>query len=492
MQLSKRENHLIEVLMKNNMMLTAHQLAKISGVSTKTIYRMVKKINEESTEGDIIISEIGKGFRLDYDKYLHLNTANKMATKEKESLIRRNNILLKLLFKAPHSVKVHDLFDSYFVSEAVIFKDIKKIETFLTNYHLKLYRKDGSLAVKGLERDIRKAVNYLIEGRELTDETFLTDFQNISAYDIDFLTSLLRDIENQLGTTISYPYNVNIFSHLYILMKRNREGSIENQEDITLDSEEEQLIKNYQTIFEVSKGVINRVSNYLCIELEEIETFYLFNYLISSRLENFNEYSAKGNEKSKEVTNFLMKEMSKVLGSVTMEAEYKEDLLSHITPLLYRLSNEIFIKNDLIQDIQLEYSEMFKLVEKATRKAEKVFHLPQVSIDEIGFLVLYFVKYKEMRKIKKRVLIMCSSGVGTSELLKAKVKKAFPEIEIVDVISSKRFIKNIEKYQDIDLILTTVHLHKDFGVPSLLVNAIFTKQDEERTKNMLQGGNYYE
>ncbi|MDN6347571.1 MAG: helix-turn-helix domain-containing protein, partial [Tetragenococcus koreensis] len=108
MQLSKRENYLIEILMKNNMMLTAHQLAEISSVSTKTIYRTVKKINEESAEGDIIISEIGKGFRLDYDKYLHLNTENKMTTKEKESLVRRNNIILKLLFKAPNSIRIND------------------------------------------------------------------------------------------------------------------------------------------------------------------------------------------------------------------------------------------------------------------------------------------------------------------------------------------------------------------------------------------------
>ncbi|MCF1627714.1 BglG family transcription antiterminator [Tetragenococcus koreensis] len=485
MQLSKRENYLIEILMKNNMMLTAHQLAEISSVSTKTIYRTVKKINEESAEGDIIISEIGKGFRLDYDKYLHLNTENKMTTKEKESLVRRNNIILKLLFKAPNSIRINDLFSHYFVSEAVIFKDIKKIESFVKNYYLKLHRKNGRLAVEGQEKDIRKAVNYLIEGKELTDETFRTDFQHISAYDIDFLTSLLKDIENQLGTAISYPYNVNIFSHLYILMKRNREGSIEMQEDISLDDEEDQLIKNHQTIFEVSKKVINRVSNYLSSELDEIEIFYLFNYLISSRLEDFNDHSCKSNEKSKEVTSYLMEEMSKKLGTIIMEKEYKEDLLSHVTPLLYRLRNEIFIKNDLVQDIQLEYPEMFKAVESVTRKVEKKFDLPQISVDEIGFLVLYFVKYKEMRNIQKRVLIMCSSGVGTSELLKVKVQKAFPEIEIVDVVSSKRFMKNIENYQDIDLILTTIHLNKDVGIPSLLVNAIFTKQDEERTKNML-------
>src|SRR5699024_5931193 len=98
MQLSKRENYLIEILMKNNMTLTAQQLAEMMKVSTKTIYRMVKRINEESKEGEVIVSEIAKGFRLDYEKYLSLNTENKLPIKEKDSLVRRNKIVLILLF----------------------------------------------------------------------------------------------------------------------------------------------------------------------------------------------------------------------------------------------------------------------------------------------------------------------------------------------------------------------------------------------------------
>lgn len=488
MQLSKRENYLIEILMKNNMTLTAQQLAEMMKVSTKTIYRMVKRINEESREGEVIVAEIAKGFRLDYEKYLSLNTENKLPIKEKDSLVRRNKIVLILLFKSPNSARVKDLFKDYFVSEAVIFKDIKKIESFLSSYHLKLKRDKGRLAVAGYEKNIRKAANSLIEGQNLADEAFSTDFQKVSSYDIDFLTSLLEYTETKLGTTIAYPYNVNIFSHLYILMKRNREGFIESQENRQLEEDEKVLIDHYHGLYQVAEQVITRMGNYLNISLDEIEIFYLFNYLISSRLENFENKSQVNDQQASAITDFFMDQVAQAEGDSIKTAEYHEDLLSHITPLLYRLRNEIFIRNNLLKDIKLEYPEMFQLVAQVAKTAEGRFHLAEISEDEIGFLVLYFVKYKEMKKSQKKVIIMCSSGVGTSELLRVKVQKAFPEVEIVDVLSSRKFMKDMTNYSDIDLILTTIHLKNDLGIPSLLVNAVFTKQDEERTKNMLQGG----
>lgn len=95
------------------------------------------------------------------------------------------------------------------------------------------------------------------------------------------------------------------------------------------------------------------------------------------------------------------------------------------------------------------------------------------------------MKYKELLEVKRRVLIMCSSGVGTSELLKVKVNKAFPDLEIVAVLSQRQFVKNIDKYKNIDLILTTIHLNEELPTPSILVNAVFTKQDEGRVKQML-------
>ena len=80
---------------------------------------------------------------------------------------------------------------------------------------------------------------------------------------------------------------------------------------------------------------------------------------------------------------------------------------------------------------------------------------------------------------------MCSSGVGTSELLKVKVKKAFPELEIIAVVSARQYQKNQTQFSNIDLILTTVHLTISSETPIILVNSVFTKQDENRVKEKL-------
>ena len=80
---------------------------------------------------------------------------------------------------------------------------------------------------------------------------------------------------------------------------------------------------------------------------------------------------------------------------------------------------------------------------------------------------------------------MCSSGVGTSELLKVKVKKAFPELEIIAVVSARQYQKNQTQFSNIDFILTTVHLTISSETPMILVNSVFTKQDENRVKEKL-------
>ena len=143
------------------------------------------------------------------------------------------------------------------------------------------------------------------------------------------------------------------------------------------------------------------------------------------------------------------------------------------------------IKNDLLNDIELAYTETFKQVETVSKMVQETFHTNHISKSEIGFLTLYFVKYKELTPVKKRVVIMCSSGVGTSELLKVKVKKAFPELEIVAVLSARQYQKKRVEFGEIDLILTTVHLNEPTKVPMILVNSVFTKQDEKRVQQQL-------
>ncbi|EGP7232608.1 XRE family transcriptional regulator, partial [Listeria monocytogenes] len=81
---------------------------------------------------------------------------------------------------------------------------------------------------------------------------------------------------------------------------------------------------------------------------------------------------------------------------------------------------------------------------------------------------------------------MCSSGIGTSELLKVKVQKAFPDVEIVDVLSSTRFKNSLHDYQNIDFILTTINTESTKEIPSLLVSAMFTEKDKIMVKKLME------
>lgn len=97
-------------------------------------------------------------------------------------------------------------------------------------------------------------------------------------------------------------------------------------------------------------------------------------------------------------------------------------------------------------------------------------------------LLYIFKQHQKKEHYKKRVGIICSTGVGTSHLLAARVKRAFPEWKIIDIVSSNH--ANKFNSDNVDLILTTVKLDKN-DVPCILVSAIFSDVDIMNVKQKL-------
>ena len=153
MKLSKRETRLIEQFMTQGMNLTANELATAAKVSTKTIYRTIKRINE-AAGSEIIRSEIGKGFCLDYEAYLKGTIENQETDQHDEPLERRHAIALHLLFKSPKRLMIKELFAPYYLSEAVISSDINRLSEYFQYFELQLIRSDKRIAVIGTEKNI--------------------------------------------------------------------------------------------------------------------------------------------------------------------------------------------------------------------------------------------------------------------------------------------------------------------------------------------------
>ena len=222
---NNREQDLLLFLSKNQGYVTSKDLLEVLSVSQKTVYRLIKKINDAYEDGPLIISERGRGYKLDYEKFINYQKShNQYKEKYFSPNERRKRIMEELLLSSPNPINIYHLFSDYYVGDSVIFNDEQIMGEELKKYHLVLERKNRTLAILGEEVNIRKAIKDIIEIFNTIDIDDLKRNQelNFNKYDVLFILGQLRNIEEDLDITIPYPYNVNIFSHLYILLSRLR------------------------------------------------------------------------------------------------------------------------------------------------------------------------------------------------------------------------------------------------------------------------------
>ena len=494
MKLSKKESSFLEVFLLNKKTLTAQEISETLKISTKTVYRLVKKINSLSQSKQVICTKSGKGLKLNYKEYLKLINKDDDALQVVNSESRKNKVLLELLFKSPKLINSRELYDGEYISNDLILKDLEEMKRICADRQLSLVAQNNKVKIIGDEYEIRKLIYELIsEDIFIKSDSYTFSSNLATSYDLDFITSLLDYIEDRLDGTIPYPYNVNIFSHLYILLLRFRKGLIKIDNSTHIDAltkEEKMLIKENDKKFTTSCEVIEKINNYLVTTIDEIEAFYLFQYILASRVEDYkNEFkSFSRNNQIIDLANYLVSNLENELNLTFSEILLDDEFLEHLNLMLYRNKKGIIIKNELLMDIKREYTKLFNSIKNIVQNFFTINSINQCSDDEIGFLVLYFAKIFEKKKFNKKVLIMCSSGVGTSELLKVKVKKAFPNLEIVDVVSLNQY-KKIYKNKEIDFfdfILTTVNNVEQCGVPVLLMNFMFTELDKENVNKLLE------
>ncbi|KJR55584.1 XRE family transcriptional regulator [Listeria innocua] len=483
MLLTKTERALINLFLTKNDFLTANQLALMLEVSSKTIYRKIKNINSATDEKEIIISEKGRGYKLNYKAYIQAKLETTSDIFGYTPSERREKILLQVLFKSPKYLNIAKLYEGYYVGYNSIKNDFTLLNQSIEKYHLALEKKQKEIRVVGTEENIRIAINEVINNLDLSSyDDLKTEYSNLNNADVQFIVRQMEIIENKLMISIPYPYDINIFFHLYILINRFRQGEVED-----FDETNETYLVTNEKLHTIAVEAIESIEQYLKMKLPKRETFNFLQYLISSRFNHEIELiSSNVLPIVEEMTDFYINQVAAKIDMPINKKQLKIELLSHMKPMVNRMNHQINIKNNLLSDIKLEYGQLFDIIKETARDVAETFKLNTISDDEVGYITIYFAKHIEESPLVKRIIIMCSSGIGTSELLKVKVQKAFPDVEIVDVLSSTRFKNSLQDYQNIDFILTTINAESTKEIPSLLVSAMFTEKDKMMVKKLME------
>lgn len=488
---SKRnyEQDLLLFLSKNQGFVTSRDLLEELNVSQKTVYRVINKINNEYEDGPLVVSERGRGYKLDYEKFINSQKSNyKCKEIQFSPKERRKRIMEELLLSSPNPINVYHLFSHYYVGDSVTFNDEQIMSEELKKYNLVLERKNRTLAILGEEVNIRKAIKDIIEIFNIIDIDDLKRNPKLhfNQYDVLFILDQLRKIEEELNITIPHPYNVNIFSHLYILLSRSRKVPTRLFTDEISNKEMENMQRDI--LYPVAKGIVHNIEQYLNSPFPDTEIYFLYQYLVSSRMQGSHAITSTFSSEVIQVTKAYIEGMSTSLGMDIDSQSIFIDLANHIKPMLNRLEHKIRVENSLLNQIKVTYEKVFMSVRKLSERVSKEFNLPAINDDENGFIALHFAKVIETGQHQRpiKTLIMCTTGIGTSELLKAKVAKKFPELEIVDVVASRDTQWITEKYADAELILSTVHMKEEVPIPYLLVSAMFTIDDQKRLRGKIE------
>jgi activator of the mannose operon (transcriptional antiterminator) len=300
--------------------------------------------------------------------------------------------------------------------------------------------------------------------------------------DISFVKLLLDRVEQILCGKIKDPYYINIFTHVLILIKR-----LENNEHTVNKGNDETGNYKDKIIFNCTSMVVQEIGKYINHTVPTNEFFYIYQYLYSSRIDPENDNNQlkleENNDEEKGFVTDLLKRVSmEVKNDFSNDFSLQQALLLHIRPLTKRIESKIFISNPLKDDIKRDFPQIFKAVKQALEKQKLKIAFQNLSDNEISYIVVYFQSALEKKAQQKRVVIVCSSGVGTSHLLAARVKRTFPDWEIVDIVSASR-VQKFSPHQ-VDIILTTVKLERQ-NIPSILVSSIFNKIDAVKVKQAL-------
>lgn len=507
MQLSNRKKQIIQILIREQDYIPAATISKELNVSRRTILRELSSVEDWLKEQSIALEKVtGKGMRLIADPPLRQSLEDSLEHEKVEHVYtpfeRQRKIMLELL-NANEPLKTFYFSNMLKVSEATISYDLDKIETWLKTWELELIRKPGyGIVIEGREGNFRKAIihlfnEYFDRGELLhlikddyIDEKTLYKKTSVKKTLLDVVGySLLNKIEDALTRSkvfVDYQLADNAYAalviHLSLAIKR-----LTNGEKIHFNLQKLEELKEARE-FEMGMQIALAIEDAFDIKIPEDEIGYIVMHIQGSRLR-----LTRGNRLEIKVQDYeiiyliekLIQEMESITGYILVgNQQLNSGLINHFGPALARIKQGAEIKNPLLNEMKKRYPVYFSSVKKAVEPLEEQLSL-RIPEDEIAYLTMHFAAAVE--SIKKaaasywRIAIVCSTGIGSSKLLEARIKKLYKNMVVKYVLSSIELKE--QSLNDIDLIISTIPVKVE--KPVIVASPLLLEEDMRNIENTL-------
>lgn len=471
---------------------TARELASKLGVSLKTVRNDLKKINSIFIGNGGALeskSRVGYSFKItDKTKFVDFIKTKwyKFAFYNQDDLNLRENriqLLLRILLFEKMYVKEDDLAEKLSISKSQLSIDLKNVKERIRKFNLKLeIRPYYGIKLTGSEINLRKFISYYffdISSNENVPNVYILD--NEQEKDMSNIKEVVNRIfEKYEYHTTLFSYN-NLVNHLFLALKR-----VENNQLISIPNKSLYKLK-LNPEYVIAENLVIELQRKFKIKIEEAEKGYITMHLSGKRLLSYS--NEGGIQITPQVDNLITKMLYRVKNEMNIDLlddlDLRISLGLHIIPLLKRIRYNLAMKNPLLDETK-KYALGFEAAIVASKVINEEYNC-SITEDEVGYIALHFsVGIEKLKYIiqKKRILLVCSTGRGTAQLLKYRFEKEFTnyieKLEVTDVMSLRKM--DLSNY---DLIASTIPIKTMSNTPVLLIDSLLSKNDLKNIENRL-------
>ncbi|MFD3155906.1 BglG family transcription antiterminator [Haloimpatiens sp. FM7330] len=474
---------ILDILLEKEEPVTVSEFAKLFSKSGRTIRNYLNEIESILNEKGIkLIKKPNVGIKLEVNEEEKAKLKREITDKEKNTEMYsseyRRKYILKTLFKNKYTYTIQLLAEDLYCSKGTIVNDLVYVQEWLENRGLSLKRKPNQgLWIEGNEQIYRRAMMDLFHEIERNDNIHLEKEAEKLDYRIDFINYkkikdlfpridiykiqlVVQEAEKKLGYYFTDLAFINLITHIAITIER-----VKNEKEIKM---EDKMFNNLKSKyeFEVAKWVIDRLSEEFKIKFPEAEIGYISLHMLGAKVQENSSVSNIDNlllsTQNKELVE-LAKEIINLAGEIlnvnlSNDKQLLTGLILHLRPTVVRLKHGLKLRNPMLERIKKEYTNIFGAAWACSSIFEKKLGI-LINEDEVGYIALHIAVAVNRISEKVKTVIVCSSGIGTSQLVASRLEKKLDEIDIIAVVSLNSLGDKLK--EEADLIITTIPTMRD-------------------------------
>lgn len=499
--LNARQRKILMFLLQRDATTTARQIATRFGVATRTVrYDLDYLRTALKGTGLQLAARPRAGLWIEGEPDRREAVINLVQSVDPaqplQSVDRVNRLVLELLTH-DDGLPLSALAEILECSRTTILRDLEEVTRRLGQYGLSLERQRGRVLVAGTEQDRREAlVRFLVETMEPEDllkvsreaaSAPLPDAAGESGTGTGWtqLSGVVRRAEQTLRRKFTDESFVSLVVHLSVTLQRLGAG-----QEITMPAARLAELKQFPE-WRVAQAMAGELEAMAGVSIPEPERGYMTLYLLGGRAQPLTPLTEiQPHEPSDPaacgLADQLIGRLSELLNvDLTGDHVLRQGLTWHLQGLLTRQRFALEATNPLRAEIQEQMAPVYRAVSQGVRDlGNQLGRSP--NDDEVGFLTVHVAAALERRgqPVGLRVLVVCSTGLGSAHLLAARLMRCFRELQIVGVVSA---LETTEAawHQPVDLVISTVPLPR-LPVPQVQVSPLLTAREVERLRGAMR------